>query len=112
MVFQQIVTEFPTHERAAEALFFVGEARALQGRHDEAIATFEDVVARFPVHVRASQALLRAGDIAAERSTSGPAAQRTKMRTKARELYNKVISNYKDSGEATVARSALSRLPR
>jgi hypothetical protein len=34
------------------------------------------------------------------------------MRNKARELYNKVISNYKDSGEATVARSALSRLPR
>ena len=112
IIFQQIVTEFPQHERAADALFYIGEMRATQGRHDEAIATFEDVVARFPVHVRASQALLRAGDIAAERSTSGPAAQRTKMRTKARELYSKVISNYKDSGEATVARSALSRLPR
>ena len=112
LIFQQIVTEFAQHERAADALFQIGESRAAQNRHNEAIATFEDVVARYPSHVRASQALLRAGDIAAERSQSGPAGERTRMRTKARELYNKVINNYKDSGEATVARSALSRLPR
>ena len=112
LVFQQITAEFPDHPRAQDALFFIGEARLLLGRHDDAIAAFEDVVARHPTSVRAPQALLRAGDVAAERATSGPTGARTRMRTKARDMYNKILSNYKDSGEATVARSALSRLPR
>ncbi len=111
LIFQQIATDFPEHRLAPDALLYVGEARLAQGRHDDAIAALEDVVARFPISIRAPQALLRAGDIAAERSRSGPNGERSQKRTKARELYNKVISSYGDSGEATVARQALSKLP-
>ncbi|MEX2281253.1 MAG: tetratricopeptide repeat protein [Gemmatimonadota bacterium] len=112
LIFQQLVAEFPQHALVPDALLHIGEARVGKREYEGAFSAFEDVVARFPAHHRAPHALLRAGDVAEELSRTGPQNERTKMRAKAREMYNKVINSYRDSGEATVARSALSKLPR
>jgi TolA-binding protein len=110
LIFQDIVNSFPQHRLAPDAQFFVGEALVAQERWDEAFEAFEAVANRFPTATRAPSALLRAGEVAADRSKSGSQSERTRMRNKAREYYNRVIKDFASSGEATVARRSLANL--
>jgi TolA-binding protein len=109
-LFRQVANEFPNDPLAPDALFYRGEAILAQGRHDDAIEAFQEVSSRFPISPRAPHGLLRAGEVAEDRARTGPSSERSKMRTKARELYNKVVSGYKDSPEAGIARDSLARL--
>jgi TolA-binding protein len=110
LFFNQLIQEFPQDPLVPDAMFFVGEAIEKEGRHDDAIEAFEAMAGRWPLASRAAQALWRAGQIAEDRARTGPSSERSKMRTKARTLYNRVVNDYKDSPEAALARDAIARL--
>lgn len=102
MAFQQLVQEFPTHERAADAQFQIGQAFYHEGQFQEAYAALELVPAQWPQSARAPAALFRAGAIAEERRGF----------IRARGYYQQIVDKYGRSEEAAQARQKLRTLPR
>jgi len=99
--FREFLRVFPTHERAADALFYVGETFA-QENADSATAVYEAVVKTYPNSPRAPAALYKLGLLAEGRGDK-PAA---------RTFYSRVIAGYPRSDEANLARDKLQRLGR
>ncbi len=99
--FREFLRIFPTHERAGEALFYVGETFA-QDHSDSAAAVYETVVKTYPNSPRAPSALYKLGLLAEQRGEK-PAA---------RTYYARVIAGYPRSDEANLARDKLQRLGR
>ncbi|MEX0907849.1 MAG: tetratricopeptide repeat protein [Gemmatimonadota bacterium] len=102
LAFEQVVTEYPEHERAPDAQFQLGETYYLQELFDEAYASFEAVAERWPVAPRSPAALYRAGAIAEER----------RELDRARAYFERVRDRYEDSPEAEQARQRLTDLRR
>jgi tol-pal system protein YbgF len=102
MAFQQLVQEFPQHERAADAQFQIGEAYYREQQWTEAYAALEQVAERWPQAARAPTALFRAGAIAEERREF----------PRARGYYTRVREAWPRSDEARQAQQRLQRLPR
>lgn len=102
MAFEQLLAEYPQHERAPDAQFQLGEAFYLQEQYDEAYTALEAVVEKWPDAERAPAALYRAGAIAEERRDFA----------RARAYYERVREEYAGSDEARQARQRLSGLPR
>jgi tol-pal system protein YbgF len=102
MAFQQLVQEFPQHERAPDAQFQLGQAFYHEGQFQEAYAALELVPAQWPQSARAPAALFRAGAIAEERRGF----------VKARGYYQQIVDKYGRSEEAGPARQKLRTLPR
>lgn len=102
MAFQQLVQEFPQHERAADAQFQLGQAFYHEGQFQEAYAALELVASQWPQSPRAPAALFRAGAIAEERRGF----------IKARGYYQQIVDRYGRSEEAAQARQKLRTLPR
>lgn len=100
--FQQLLSEFPDDERAADAQFQLGELYYLDEDFERAIRELEKVAEQWPSSPRAPAALYRAGVVAQERGQNG----------KARELFNRVVNQYASSSEAGLARTKLRSLPR
>ncbi len=96
MGFQQLLQAYPTHGRAADALFFIGESWAgLEA--DSAAVAYEEVAQSFPNSSRAPSSLYKLGLLAERRGdVSG-----------ARVYYNRVIAGYPRSEEAALAREKL-----
>ncbi|OLC07127.1 MAG: tol-pal system protein YbgF [Gemmatimonadetes bacterium 13_1_40CM_70_11] len=99
--FREFLRVYPTHERAGEALFYVGETFA-QENPDSAAAVYEAVVKTYPNSPRAPSALYKLGLLAEQRGE----------RPKARTYYARVIAGYPRSDEANLARDKLQRLGR
>jgi tol-pal system protein YbgF len=99
--FREFLRVFPTHERAADALFYVGETFA-QENPDSAAAVYEAVVKTYANSPRAPSALYKLGLLAEGRGNK--AAART--------YYARVIAGYPRSDEANLARDKLQRLGR
>src|SRR5437660_9176994 len=97
--FREFLRVFPTHERAADALFYVGETFA-QENADSATAVYEAVVKTYPTSPRAPAALYKLGLLAEGRGD----------KTAARTFYSRVIAGYPRSDEANLARDKLQRL--
>ncbi|CAN5673331.1 hypothetical protein BH23GEM9_BH23GEM9_18750 [soil metagenome] len=102
MAFQQLVQEFPRHERAPDAQFQIGQAFYHEGQFQEAYAALELVPSQWPQSSRAPAALFRAGVIAEERRGF----------QKARGYYDRIVREYARSDEARQAQQKLRSLPR
>jgi TolA-binding protein len=103
--FQRLLSDFPQHERAADAQFQLGESYAGEKEYVRAVEELEKVPELFPAAERAPQALYRAALIAADNMSP-------KQPRKARELLNRLIDIYPDSPSAPLARTKLRSLPR
>jgi tol-pal system protein YbgF len=102
MAFQQLLQEFPQHERAPDAQFQIGQTFYHEGQFQEAYTAFEQVPSQWPQSPRAPAALFRAGAIAEERRGF----------IKARGYYQQIVDKYGRSEEAGQARQKLRTLPR
>jgi tol-pal system protein YbgF len=102
LAFEQLIAEFPEHERAADAQFQIGESYYHDGDFQEAYAALEAVAEKWPQSARAPIALFRAGAIAEERRGF----------QRARRYYTEVRDKYPDSEEARQAQAKLRSLPR
>jgi tol-pal system protein YbgF len=97
--FREFLRVFPTHERAADALFYVGESFE-RGSPDSAAAVYDQVVKTYRNSPRAPSALYKLGLLAEQRGDK--AAART--------YYARVIAGYARSPEADLARQNQQRL--
>lgn len=98
--FDEIISDFPRHERAPDALFQIATAYQEEGDTAQAIANYDKVVQAYPSSDRAPQALLNAGRLLEAR----------RDRTKARQYYNRIISAYPESDAVAAARTRLRNL--
>lgn len=99
--FREFLRVFPNHERAPDALFYVGETWASESA-DSAAAVYQQVVRTYAKSPRAPSALYKLGLLAEQRGD----------KTAARTYYSRVISSYPRSDEANLARDKLQRLGR
>jgi tol-pal system protein YbgF len=97
--FREFLRVFPTHERAADALFYIGESFE-QAAPDSAAAVYDQLVRSFAKSPRAPSALYKLGLLAEQRGD----------RTTARTFYSRVIAGYPRSPEADLARQNQQRL--
>lgn len=97
--FREFLRVFPTHERAADALFYVGESFEKEAP-DSAAAVYDQVVKAYPNSPRAPSAIYKMGLLAEQRGDK--AAART--------YYTRVINGYPRSPEADLARQNQQRL--
>ena len=97
--FREFLRVFPTHERATDALFYVGESFERESP-DSAAAVYDQVVKTYPNSPRAPSALYKLGLLAEQRGDK--AAART--------YYARVIAGYARSPEADLARQNQQRL--
>src|SRR5881409_1086962 len=99
--FRAFLRLYPTHERAPDALFYLGETWGGESA-DSAAAVYQQVVKTYPNSSRAPAGLYKLGLLAEQRSDK--AAART--------YYARVIAGYPRSDEANLARDKLQRLGR
>ena len=97
--FREFLRVFPTHERAPDAFYYVGESFE-QSAPDSAAAVYEQLVKGYPNSPRAASALYKLGRFAEQRGD----------KTSARNYYARVISAYPRSPEADLARQNQQRL--
>ena len=97
--FREFLRVFPTHERAPDALFYVGESFE-QTQPDSAAAVYDQLVRAYPNTPRAPSALYKLGLLAEQRGD----------RPAARTYYSRVIAGYPRSPEADLARQNQQRL--
>ena len=97
--FREFLRVFPTHERAADALFYVGESFEKEAP-DSAAAVYDQVVKTYPNSPRAPSALYKLGLLAEQRGD----------KVAARRYYSRVIAGYARSPEADLARQNQQRL--
>lgn len=97
--FREFLRVFPTHERAADAMFYIGESFE-QAAPDSAAAVYDQLVRSYPNSPRAPSALYKQGLLAEQRGDRGMA----------RNFYARVIAGYPRSPEADLARQNQQRL--
>src|SRR5436305_2643317 len=97
--FREFLRVFPTHERAPDALYYVGESFE-QAAPDSAAVVYDQLVRTYPNSPRAPSALYKQGVLAEQRAD----------KTTARNFYNRVIAGYPRAPEADLARQNLQRL--
>jgi tol-pal system protein YbgF len=100
LAFEQFLTQYPSHERAADAQFGLAETYVLDEELEDAVTNFARVAQAYPTSERAPEALYRAGRISEDRN----------RRTDARTYYQRVVQRYADSASARLARERLNRL--
>lgn len=97
--FREFLRLFPAHERAPDALFYIGESFE-QSAPDSAAAVYDQLVRAHPNSPRAPSALYKLGLLAEQRGD----------RAAARTFYTRVIAGYPRSPEADLARQNQQRL--
>jgi tol-pal system protein YbgF len=98
---RELLRQYPTSDRAPDALYFVGQSYASENP-DSAQAYYSQVVEKYPKSPRAGSALYNLGLL----------AERRKDTAKAREAYQRVVQQYPQSDEAALARDRLKTLGR
>lgn len=99
--FREFLRLYPNDDRAADALYYVGESFAPENP-DSASAVYQDVVKRFPNSPRAPSALYKLGLLAEQRGDKAGA----------RTYFARVLAGYPRSDEANLARDRLQALGR
>src|SRR5437667_6285183 len=99
--FREFLRVYPAHDRAPDALFYVGETFAGESA-DSGAAVYQQVVKTYPNSSRAPSALYELGLLAEQRGD----------RAAARTYYARVIAGYPRSDEANLAKDKLQRLGR
>ncbi len=101
MGFRELLRLYPTHARASDATYFVGETFAAESP-DSAALYYAKVIESFPQSARASSSLYKLGLL----------AERRKDVDGARAYYQRVTRDYPRSDEAALARDRLKTLGR
>lgn len=101
MGFREMLRLYPTHARASDATYFVGETFAAESP-DSAAVYYSRVIESFPQSPRASSSLYKLGLL----------AERRKDLDGARAYYQRVTRDYPRSDEAALARDRLKTLGR
>lgn len=99
--FREFLRLYPDDDRAADALYYVGESFAPENP-DSASAVYQAVVRSYPNSPRAPSSLYKLGLLAEQRGNK--AAART--------FYARVVAGYPRSDEANLARDKLQALGR
>jgi tol-pal system protein YbgF len=99
--FAEFLRRFPDHARAADAVFFTGEAWGADQRADSAAVAYRTVVQRWPRSPRAASATYRLG---LQALAGGRSAE-------ARDAFTRVVTQYPTAEEAALARERLRTLP-
>lgn len=99
MGFREFLRVYPSHERAPDALYYVGESFE-QASPDSAAAVYDQLVKGYPNSSRAPSALYKLGRLAEQKGDKNAA----------RNYYSRVISAYPRSPEADLARQNQQRL--
>ena len=94
--FQEMLRVYPTHERAPDALFYIGESWARESP-DSAAAVYQLLVQRYASSPRAPGALYKLGLLAEQRGD----------RPAARQYFTRLVQSYPRSDEANLAREKL-----
>jgi tol-pal system protein YbgF len=100
LVFEQFLTQYPDHERAADAQMGVGESWVLDEDLAAAVQAFERVAEAYPTSGRAPEALYRAGQLSEDR----------RRLDDARAFYRRIVQRYANSPSARLAQQRLNRL--
>jgi tol-pal system protein YbgF len=99
--FRELLRLYPTHARAPDATYFLGETFAAESP-DSAAAYYAKVMESFPQSARAASSLYKLGLL----------AERRKDLEAARAAYQRVVRDYPRSDEAALARDRLRTLGR
>jgi len=100
--FREFLQNFESSPYADDALYWMADCYTRQGDLEKAILRFDDVVKRYPEGNKAPDALFRQGEVLLE---LGPAYQKA-----ARDVFERVVSEYPDSPRADEARRQLELL--
>jgi tol-pal system protein YbgF len=98
---REMLRNYPTSDRAGDALYFIGQSFAAESP-DSAAFYYGQVVQKYPTSSRAASAQYNLGLV----------AERRKETKKAREAYQRVVQKYPQSDEAALARDRLKALGR
>ncbi|HEB70802.1 MAG TPA: tol-pal system protein YbgF [Desulfobulbus sp.] len=98
--FEQVLASNPRGKKAAQTLFYMGEALYNQGEFDLAILDYQKVISNHAKDSHTPSALLKQG-MSFEKLTDNETAKI---------IYNKLINEYADSPEAAKARQRLKNL--
>ena len=97
--FREFLSQYPTDERAPDALYHVGETFEAENP-DSADAVYQQVVKTYPNALQAASALYKLG----------LAAEAHGQKAAARTYYQRVVAGYPRSDEANLARDKLQHL--
>jgi tol-pal system protein YbgF len=95
--FEQVVSTFPTAERADDAQFFIGESLERLNRLPEAIAAYNLVIQNYPAGDQIDMAYYKRGFVEAQMGRTDAA----------RATFEEVVKRYPDSPGALLARQRL-----
>ncbi|MDZ7780324.1 MAG: tetratricopeptide repeat protein [Gemmatimonadota bacterium] len=98
--FEQFLDEFPNHDRAADAYFFLADILEQQGESEEALEGFREVQERFPGSARVPDALYR---IALLQIEAGDVDE-------ARQTLERIVNTYPETAIALIARDKLDEI--
>jgi tol-pal system protein YbgF len=96
---REFLRVYPAHERAADAMYYIGESFE-QSAPDSAAAVYDQLVKTYPNSPRAASALYKQGLLAEQRGD----------KALARAFYTRVMAGYPRSPEADLARQNQQRL--
>lgn len=99
--FERFLQQYPNHRLAPDAHFYLADVLVQENRLEEAVDAFLEIPELFPTAERVPQALYRAGLLRAELGDT----------EEARELLERVVDSYPDSGAAILAEERLNELP-
>jgi len=98
--FQDVIERFPQHMLAPEARFYLAEILVVEGDPNAAIASFLEIPQFHPNALRVPDALYRAALLYLDQDRT----------TEARELLQRIVGSWPESGAASLARDALTGL--
>jgi len=100
MLFQELLTNYPTSDEAPDAQFWIAESFANEKNPAAADAAYAAVVTKYPEAPKAPTALYKRAVLYAKQGNNA----------KARELFEQVVSRYPKSDEAVFATDQLKTL--
>ena len=101
LAFEQFIQEYPNHERAPDAHYFVADILEQQGKYREAADAFAEIPSLFPDSPKAPEAIYRIAKLDVEHLNK---------KAEARQLLNKILSTYKGSSAEGPARQLLRQI--
>ena len=100
--FQQVVTTFPTAERADDAQFFIGESLGKLNRLPDAVDAYNLVIQKYPTGDQIDMAYYRRGFVESQMGRTDAA----------RATFEEVVKRFPNSQGAQLARQRLAGAPR
>lgn len=98
--FEDFLANYPEHELAPDAQYFLAETYAAEEAYGRALEEFSEVWERWSDHPRAASALYRSGVMEVERGRLDDG----------RAFFERVLAGYPNSAEAPLAEDQLARL--